>query len=144
MRLGDITGAGIPVYGNADFRGKCPREDMEQITFFNWVRREYPGTWGKLALHPRNEGLREKGQFSSVIKHAAEGMTKGASDIVIPARISFVCELKRQDHTQSFLAAEQVAYLVSARAAGAFAILALGANGAREGFREWLTVQHQA
>lgn len=140
MHLNDIRNAGIQVHGDDAFRGKCPKETMEQITFFNWVRRDYPDTWGKLALHPRNEGLKEKGQFSSVIKHTAEGMTKGASDIVIPARISFVCELKRQDHTQSILTDEQLTYLLAAKAAGAFAILGLGVAGAREGFLQWLTV----
>jgi len=91
----------IPVYGDITFRGKCPPEEVEQASFFSRLRREYPDTYGAIAIHPRNEGLKEKGQFSSVIKHAAEGMTKGATDIVIPGCPAFVCELKRQDHTQS-------------------------------------------
>ena len=91
----------FPVYGDAAFRGKCPKEDIEQISFFNRLRREYPDSYGLIALHPRNEGLKRGGQFSAVVKHAAEGMTKGAADIIIPGRRAFVCELKRRDHTQS-------------------------------------------
>lgn len=139
MRLNDLPDS-VPLYGDTAFRGKCPVESAEQITFFNWVRREYPETWGRLAFHPRNEGLKRNGQFSSVQKHAAEGMTPGAPDIIIPARVAFVCELKRRDMTQSDISGEQIEYLVAARGAGAFACVALGVDAARGAFAEWLTV----
>ena len=129
----------IPVYGDTTFRGKCPKEEVEQASFFSRLRREYPDTWGRIALHPRNEGLKEKGQFSSVIKHAAEGMTKGASDIVIPGSPAFVCELKRQDHTQSTWQDGQQDYLIAAKNAGAFICVALGAVAAWEAFEVWET-----
>lgn len=127
----------IPVYGDTAFRGECHKEEVEQASFFSRLRREYPGTWGRIALHPRNEGLKEKGQFSSVIKHAAEGMTRGASDIVIPGSPAFVCELKRQDHTQSTWQDGQQEYLLAAQAAGCFACVALGAAAAWEAFEVW-------
>lgn len=126
------------VFGDTKFRGKCPTESMEQITFFNRLRREYPRTWGVLALHPRNEGLKIGGQFSVVSMHKAEGMTPGAADIIIPGRIAFVCEMKRQDRTQSTWQPGQVDYLTAAREAGAFACVALGCNAAWEGFKTWL------
>jgi len=128
---------GIPVYGDISFRGKCPPEEVEQASFFSRLRREYPDSYGVIAIHPRNEGLKEKGQFSSVIKHAAEGMTKGASDIVIPGARTFVCELKRQDHTLSKWQVGQEPYLIAAANAGAFACVALGAAAAWEAFMEW-------
>lgn len=128
---------GVRVYGDLGFRGKCPKEDVEQVSFFNQLRREYPTSWGLLGLHPRNEGLKEKGQFSTVIKHKAEGMTAGAVDIIIPARVSFVCEMKRCDHTLSAWQPGQVEYLEAASAAGAFACIALGAVAAWEAFEEW-------
>jgi hypothetical protein len=127
----------LPVYGDASFRGKCPREDVELASFFNRLRREYPTSWGLLGLHPRNEALLEKGQFSTVIKHKAEGMTAGASDIVIPGRVTFVCEVKRRDHTLSKWQDGQEAYLRTAHEAGAFACVGLGAIGAWEGFETW-------
>lgn len=127
----------LPVYGDTSFRGKCPKEDLEQVSFFNRLRGEYPVTWGVIALHPRNEGLKEKGQFSTVLKHKAEGMTKGAADVIIPASLSFVCEIKRRDHTLSHWQEGQQEYLQAAQAAGSFACVALGAVGAWEAFGVW-------
>lgn len=128
----------IPVYGDRNFRGKCPLESIEQVSFFNRLRRQFPDTWGILALHPRNEQLLERGQFSAIIKHKAEGMTTGASDVIIPGAPTFVCEIKRQDHTKSHWQDGQIQYLRAARAAGAFACVALGAVGAWEAFEVWL------
>lgn len=130
---------GIPVYGDQSFRGKCPTENVEQASFFNRLRKEYPISWGLIALHPRNEGLKEKGQFSTVLKHKAEGMTPGAADIIIPGSPSFVCEMKRQDHMQSHWQEGQIEYLEAAAAAGSFACVALGAVGAWGAFETWLS-----
>lgn len=129
----------LPVYGDTAFRGKCPTENIEQASFFNRLRAEYPDTWGAIAIHPRNEGLKEKGQFSTVLKHKAEGMTKGASDIIIPGAPSFVCEVKRRDHTLSSWQDGQEDYLLAAQKAGAFACVALGAVGAWGAFQTWLS-----
>lgn len=129
---------GVRVFGDLSFRGKCPLEHVEQASFFNRLRDRYPDTYGLLALHPRNEGLKEKGQFVTVLKHKAEGMTPGASDIIIPGSPAFVCEVKRVDHTLSQWQPGQVAYLEAARDAGAFACVALGAVGAWEAFEAWL------
>jgi hypothetical protein len=87
-----------------------------------------------LAIHPRNEGKRTHLQ---VAKEKSEGMTTGATDIVIPARVAFVCELKRRDHTLSSIAPEQLAYLRAAHAAGAYACIALGVDAAWEAFEDW-------
>lgn len=138
MKLTEIP-QDVLIFGDCNFRGKCPLEHVEQVSIINRIRTEYPDTWGKLVLHPRNEGLKEKGQFSAVMKHAAEGMTKGASDIIIPASPSFVCEIKRCDHTQSKWQDGQIEYLQAAAAAGSFACVAFGAVGAWRAFQEWLT-----
>ena len=138
MRLHELP---FPVYGDTSFRGKCPREDVEQVTFFNRLRQHHPATWGILGLHPRNEGMKQRGQFSSVQKHAAEGMTKGASDIIIPGCPALVCEIKRRDHMQSAWQDGQIEYLTAAHQAGAFACVALGCGAAWEAFEEWLTRQ---
>ena len=62
MRLNDLP---FPVYGDTGFRGKCPVESLEQITFFRRVRDAYPDSYGLTALHPRNEGLKIGGQFGN-------------------------------------------------------------------------------
>ena len=63
MRLNDLP---FPVYGDTGFRGKCPVESLEQITFFRRVRDAYPDSYGLTALHPRNEGQKTGGQFGAV------------------------------------------------------------------------------
>ncbi len=124
----------VKVYGDTQYRGKCPTETVEQVTFFGRLRREYPDTLGRLAIHPRNEGLRTHGQ---TMKHKAEGMSAGASDIVIPGNPTFVCELKRKDHTQSRMEDGQIEYLEAAQAAGCFVCVALGRDAAWEALKEW-------
>ena len=135
MKLSNLP---FPTYGDATFRGKCPTESLEQITFFSRLRREYPDTWGALAIHPRNEGQLRGGQITTIQKVSAEGMVKGASDIIIPARVSFVCELKRADHTKGAWQDGQIEYLTAAHNAGAFACVALGCDGAWAAFNDWL------
>jgi hypothetical protein len=53
----------VPIYGDATWRGKCPPEHVEQVSFFSRLRREYPDSYGLIAVHPRNEGLKRAGQF---------------------------------------------------------------------------------
>jgi hypothetical protein len=125
----------IPVYGDQSFRGDCPSETAEQVTFFARIRRKYPNTWGKLAIHPRNEGKRTHFQVSH---QKAEGMTEGAPDIVIPGNPSFVCELKRRDHTKSKFQPGQEEYLRLVQAIGGFACVALGVDAAEEAFNEYM------
>jgi len=132
----NLSDCPVPVYGDQDWRGKCPSESVEQVTFFNRVRKV--PVWGIIAIHPRNEGVRHHKQVS---REKAEGMTKGASDIIIPGCTAFVCELKRRDRTQSSWQDGQKEYLEAAKRAGAFACVALGADAATEAFEEWLGLQ---
>lgn len=127
----------IRVYGDVSFRGKCPREEFEQVSIISQIRRTYPNTYGKIVIHPRNEGLKKGGQFSTVLKHAAEGMTKGASDVIVPGSPAFVCEVKRRDHTQSKWQDGQIEYLEAAQSCGAFVCVALGAQAAWQAFEDW-------
>lgn len=133
----NIKDCPVPIYGDTSFRGTCHKESVEQASFFARLRREYPDTYGRIGLHPRNEGLKKGGQLSAVLKHQAEGMTKGAADIIIPGARTFVCELKRRDHTQSQWQDGQQEYLKAAAEAGCFACVALGAEAAWQAFEEW-------
>lgn len=138
MRLSDVTKHGVRVYGDTSYRGPCAQEGLEQATFFSKLRRSYPDTLGALAIHPRNEQQLRGGQFRALAKQKAEGMTPGASDIIIPGGVSFVCELKRKDHTQSRWQDGQREYLIAAQGAGAWVCIALGWEAAWEGVQEWL------
>jgi hypothetical protein len=128
----------VKVYGDTSWRGKCPTETVEQVTFFGRLRRQYPETWGRLAIHPRNEGKRTAQQTQ---RAKAEGMTAGTSDIVVPGSPAFVCELKRRDHTLSKWEPGQLDYLETAERAGCFVCVALGADAATEAFEEWARLQ---
>lgn len=138
MNLTDLKTMPFRVYGDLSFRGKCQVESVEQVTFFNRLRTGNPDTWGKLAVHPRNEGLKTGGHIRAVARHRAEGMTPGAADIIIPGAPAFVCELKRRDPTQSAWQDGQVEYLTSAHEAGCFACVAFGADAAWQAFGDWL------
>lgn len=125
----------IKVYGDQKYRNKkSPPESAEQITFFNVLRREYPEL-GSIAIHPRNEGKRSIQQTQ---RQKAEGMTPGASDIIIPGCPTFVCEMKRQDHTLCKWEPEQVAYLERCQKNGAFVCVALGYKAALEALEQWM------
>ena len=138
MNLSDIAARGVLIFGDTGFRGECPKEDLEQVTFFARLRREYPETWGMIAIHPRNEGLKVRGQIGSVARHKAEGMTPGAADIIIPARVAFVCEMKRRDHTKSQWQDGQEDYLAAVAMSGGFACVALGVDAAWHALGYWM------
>jgi len=131
----------LPCYGDRSYRGSCPQEGAEQVTFFNRLRKEHPDTWGRLAIHPKNEGKRRGGQFQQLARDKAMGLSPGASDIIIPGSPAFVVEMKRQDHTQSSWQPGQLAYLEAAKDAGCFVGVALGWEGAWMAFQEWLKLQ---
>jgi hypothetical protein len=124
----------LKVYGNTRYRGDCPTEGMEQVTFFSQIRKDYPDTYGVIGLHVRNEGKRT---WQQVSREKAEGMTEGAPDIIIPGSPSFLCELKRLDHTKSKWQDWQIEYLEIAHGLGAFCCVALGWQAAMQAFKEW-------
>ena len=124
----------IKVFGDINFRGDCPSESAEAVMFFAKIRKQYPDCYGLIATHVRNEGKRS---FQQVAKQKSEGMTKGVPDIIIPGAPSFLCELKRQDHTKSSWQDGQQEYLLAAQEAGAFVCVALGYVAAFEAFIFW-------
>lgn len=133
MNIKQVHGAGLVVYGDPDWRGKCPLEAAEAVSLFCQLRAEFPEL-AKVATHIRNEGKRTKRQG---FQHQQEGMNTGASDVIIPVCPPIVMEMKRRDHTLSSISKEQVDYLVAAASGGAFTGVALGAAGAMKMVRAW-------
>lgn len=68
---------------------------------------------------------------------AEGGFVKGASDIIIPAATSFVCEMKSINKS-SKLSQEQVEYLEACDRSGAFSLVAYGYKAAWEALNVWL------
>lgn len=126
----------IPVFGDTKYRGDCPKESAEQVSFLSLLKSEFPAL-AKIAVHIRNEGKRTKRQGA---QHKLEGMNTGASDIVIPCCPPILIELKRRDHTLSSTSKKQLDYLVNSQEQGAFACYALGAVGAIEAVKAWHTI----
>jgi len=112
----------IHVEGDLTFRGECPTEAAEQITFFSAIKLTHPKL-AKIAVHIRNEGQRNHQQTS---RYKSEGMNVGASDIIIPCNPTIVIELKRRDHTKCRLSTDQEQYLIDCQAMGSKTCIALG------------------
>jgi hypothetical protein len=128
----------LPCYGDINYRGDCPREDAELMTFFNELKRLYPHL-SAVAIHPDNEGLVIGAAHNAHIKQKAKGaMKNGASDIVIIGSPTFVCEMKRQDHTKSTWQKGQLEFLEASKTNGAFVCVALGYVGAMQAVKDWI------
>lgn len=125
----------LRVYGDKSFRGDCNSEQIDQIDFMSWLACNYPA-YRLLSVHPKGEGKRSWGQVD-IAKKTGE-INPGASDIIIPDRLTLVMELKRADHTKSAWKHGQKEYLIAAHNAGCFACVALGVEGAKLAFLDWL------
>lgn len=129
----------LTVYGDQSYRGDCPSETSEQVAFFAELKRKYP-LLHAIAIHPKNEGKRAKGQFQQLAMDKAMGLNPGAADIVIPGSPAFVCELKRKDHMKSKFQQEQIPYLENCQTAGAFVCVALGYEAAMKAVDQYVKV----
>jgi len=128
----------IKVFGDMSFRGDCAKEDLELITFFNQLRIKYPKL-AKVAIHPDNEGLVFGTGFNNHTRQKAKGAIRnGAADIIICGCPTFVCEMKRQDHTKSRWQDGQLDFLQTSQELGAFVCVALGYEAALEAVNNWI------
>ena len=128
----------IKKYGNMDFRGQCPKEDAELITFFNQLKLHYPDLYD-VAIHPDNERLITGTGFNAQSRQKAKGAIRnGASDIIIVGCPTFVCELKRQDHTKSNWQDGQLEFLEASCKRGAFVCVAFGYEAALKALNDYL------
>jgi bifunctional ADP-heptose synthase (sugar kinase/adenylyltransferase) len=131
----------LRVYGDQSWRGDCPTESAEQVTFINRLRTQWPDTIGRVVVHIQNEGKRHAWQAQ---RDKAAGMTAGAADIVVPGHVTLLIELKRRDHTQSRFQPGQVEYMQAAHELGAFVCVALGADAAMAAVADWQEAQKES
>lgn len=124
----------LKVYGDMSFRGDCPKEEVEQITFFNELKKRYPEV-SELATHVKNEGYKSKAQAA---RDARSGLNQGFADIIIVGETACLIEMKRKDHTKSKWQPNQESKLLLAQSKGAFACVALGYEGALEAVEAWI------
>ena len=131
----------LRVYGDQSWRGDCPTESAEQVTFINRLRTRWPDTLGRVVVHVKNESKRHAWQAQ---RDKAAGMTAGAADIVVPGCVTLLIELKRRDHTKSKFQPGQVEYLQAAHDMGAFVCVALGADAAMQAVDAWQAMQKES
>lgn len=130
----------IKIYGDTSFRDKnCSYEETEQKDLFGRLKEKYPEL-RILAVHPKIEGNRNGKQITK--DQEMGSLNTGASDIIIPGSPSFVCELKRKDHTQSKITKHQITYLETAQSMGSFACIALGADAVIAAIDDWLRIYY--
>lgn len=83
-------------------KNKTPKEHIEQVTFVNWFRLNYPDT---LIFAIPNGGLRDKVVAQ---KLKAEGVVKGVPDLCIPSLHCYI-EMKRASGGRQSAEQKQVA-----------------------------------
>ena len=130
--------AWLRVYGDVDYRGSCPVEGAEQITFFGQLRRHYPHL-APIVFHPRMEGERTKGQADW--QKADGSIVAGVADVIGVGHPMLCMELKRADHTKSVWRPGQLPFLESSHKRGGFACLALGWEAAMQALKDWEALQ---
>ena len=128
----------IKTYGDPTYRGDCPKEDAELITAVNWLRTNYPDTFGAVLVHVENEGKRTMAQAAMA---KAKGLNTGAVDLVLLCSPPLCLEIKRRDHTASSWGKGQQEFMLSAQQQGAFVGLCLGAEGVKQAVAEYLTTK---
>lgn len=128
----------LKTYGDTSYRGDCPKEDAELMTFFNELNRLHPQL-ATIAIHPDNERLISGTGFNAQSRQKAKGAIRsGASDIIIVGNPTFVCEMKRQDHTKSRWQDGQLEFLEASKKQGAFVCVALGYEAALNAVNDWV------
>lgn len=128
----------LPVFGDQSFRGNCPKEDSDLISFISWLEWTHKDYFA-LFIHQKNEGKRTWQQVAA--DKRKRSINKGVSDVVIPVQLPLVMEVKRKDHTKSGWEDGQLIYLETAKKHGAFVCAALGFEGQIEAFNYWLKLK---
>ena len=126
----------IKVYGDLTHRDtKCPREDEEQKTIVNQVRKRYPEL---LFTSVKNEGKKTTSQSDY---DKAMGLTAGVSDLVFFGNPTLCLEVKRKDHTKSKWQPMQESFLIKAKEQGAMACVCFGWEAGMDAVEDWLKIK---
>ena len=117
---------------DSGFRGACPVEDGEQMTFLAWLRFNYPELFA-VTFHVKNEGqLAAKNKYAMASRDKKMGLVRGVNDVMIMTCPVICIEFKRKDKTQSSVSKDQKEWLTKMDAQGHEAIVAYGADVMKE------------
>ena len=135
INIPQLRELGILVFGDEDFRGKCPDEKTASQTLVTQTRIRYPET---VFLHVKNEGDRDGKQWEF---EQAMGFRTGASDYLFIGNPTMALELKQTNHKNSKITDAQIKFLVDIKNAGGIAALALGGVNAVEALEYFISKQ---
>lgn len=135
INIPQLRELGILVFGDEDFRGKCPDEKTASQTLVTQTRIRYPET---VFLHVKNEGDRDGKQWEF---EQAMGFRTGASDYLFIGNPTMALELKQTNHKNSKITDAQIKFLVDIKNAGGIAALALGGVNAVEAMEYFISKQ---
>jgi hypothetical protein len=128
----------LPVYGDRSFKGKCPREAEDQMSFFSWLECELP-EFARLTFHPKVEGRRTPAQ--ATIDRKMGAMKKGVVDVIAIGSPMLVMEIKRKDEKLSEWRDGQLKFLEESKNAGAVVAVVFGLEAAKEAYADWVSMQ---
>ena len=126
----------LPVFGDLPKATTNPHEDYVLSSLISRIRKDYPTSYGLVAFHVKNEGKRTTQQIKV---DKLKGLTKGVSDLIIIGNPTLCLELKRDNSCR--FEDGQLEFLEQAQKGGAFVCLAIGFEGAKLAFENWLKMQ---
>lgn len=120
----------VEIY-DSGFRGDCPSEDGEQMTFLAWLRFNYPQLF-LVTFHVKNEGqLAAKNKYAMASRDKKMGLVRGVNDIMIMSNPVICMEFKRKDKTKSSVSKDQLTWLQRMDEQGHRAVIVYGADEAK-------------
>lgn len=147
---------GVPVYGDATFRGECKLEDSELATFHQWVIFNYPHL-EPLCFHYPNEWSatsKTGGQYAHAAKMANMGVKPRLADWIFTGTDTmppFFLEMKRENLAKSISSTErkkhfceQCDLLHRQKQLGAVVCIALGADNAKVAWKEYWSKYYES
>ena len=126
---------GILIFGDENFRGACPKENMASQTLVSQTRIRYPHT---VFMHIKNEGKRTKNQIDF---DKTMGFRKGASDYLFIGYPTMALEIKQENHKKSTIDTEQIKFLEDVISVGGIGAVAFGGKGAVEAMEYFQAMQ---
>ena len=132
---------GVMLFGDPDYRGECPAEDSDLISFVAWLKYNWPELESCIIHTPNEGGL----PVQARMQQKKKGVLFRCPDIIVMTVPAFCMELKRRNPAKSLARAEdrkrfseQVDVLASMQKQGNFSCAALGIDAAREAWKYFL------
>lgn len=127
---------------DSQYRGKCRREELEQIDCASWLKFNHPERW-PLIFHVANELTVDKkkpGWAQHLAKRQKMGVKNGVSDVIDFGIVRGAFELKRDDRTQSTpVTKEQREFLRAVDESGGFAAICYGFGQFKLAYADYLS-----